>query len=69
MEKEKKENPLRKFIEESNLTLRQFSLASNIHYSSLYNVYSDKSWPRKLLAKRICKASNGKLCLQDFGYE
>lgn len=69
MEKEKKENPLRKFIEESNINLNQFSKISGIHYSGLYAIYRGISWPRLQMAKRICSFTNGKLTKKDFGYE
>lgn len=69
MEKEKKDNPLRKFIDEGTFNLHQFSKAANIPYSGLYAIYTGKSFPRKRMAKRICKSTNGTLSMKDFGYE
>lgn len=69
MEKEKKENVLQFFIDNSPWNLHQFSRLTKIPYHTLFVAYKGQRKISRRLAIRLEKGTNGKLKKEDFGYE
>lgn len=69
MEMNLTENPLRKYLETYNLTPEQFSRLSGVPQPTISRIINGKSLPQHLTASKICRATNGKLTLKDFGIE
>lgn len=61
------ENPLRKYLEDKDLKIREFSRLSSIPYSSLQDIVSGHTNPRKKMITKICKATHFSITLEDFG--
>ena len=59
---------LRQFLDDEMMGMRTLSDLANVSKSALYTYMSGKRRPQRLTALKICKASNGKLTIADFGY-
>ena len=65
MKSEKSENPLRKYLDEMGFTLSQFAAISKISVTYVHLIASNQRVPSIKYAKRIEKATNGKVTERD----
>ena len=64
-----KKNSFQKFVHENYPNLLCFSNIHAIPYPSVYAIYIGKRMPKRALAFKIVKASEGKLTMKDFGFD
>src|SRR5271163_3732922 len=60
---------LRNYLDDRDFSLRQFARLCNVSHNTLYPIYKGWRNPRRRLALKICKNSEGALKLTDFGVE
>lgn len=65
---EKVFHPLRKYLENKNISLRAFCRIANMAPATIHRIINGQT-PSLRIAKRICKYSGGEIQMRDFGYE
>lgn len=66
----KMENKFKKYLDEQEESPYQFSKRAGMASNTIHRIYTGQVRRRSYLStvKKICRFSNGKLTLQDFGY-
>lgn len=64
-----KQSPLLKYLDDQEESMRCFARRIDVPTSTIYRIVNNLTKPYRRTARKIVRASNGKLSLSDFGYE
>lgn len=65
---DKIDNPFKQFLDERIETPHSFARRSQMNEHTVYRIYKGTK-PQRRTAREICKWSNKKLTMKDFGFE